>query len=56
MPATAPDESPDPPELVRFGLEAWKRRELEAIAAARGLSFDELVSEAVAHFLETERD
>lgn len=38
--------------LVYFGLEDEKRAELEAIAKERGISFDEIVSEAVGSFLE----
>ncbi len=42
-------------ELVYFGLEDEKRAELERIASERGVTFDALVSEAVAMFLEERR-
>ena len=43
------------PVLVYFGLEDWKREELEAIAAERGKSFEELVNEGVRLFLTKNR-
>ncbi len=39
-------------QLVYFGLEPEKRAELEAIARERGVSFDEIVSEAVGLLIE----
>jgi hypothetical protein len=43
---------PDPgTELVYFGLEEEKRAELEAIAAERGITFDELVLRGVELYL-----
>ena len=45
----------DKSRLVYFGLEDWKREELEAFAAERGKSFEELVCEGVSLLLAKNR-
>jgi len=45
----------DKSRLVYFALEDWKREELEAFAAERGVSFNELVCLGVSLFLAKNR-